>query len=180
MHELLLFGQVPAVRHNQVLNILAGIAAMQPQPILEKHLVFKPNRKPGSGTQKQVGGAQDIQKARAQESQAHELFYLQLVADIQEEAKNDGNEEGGNIVTNDDGGIELRVVEPNGQLPSSTAHPNNPTQLPAPSPAPETYTLQFRDLPDVSRQRAVTTRLIADTPLTAGDPLIFMTALDYT
>ena len=82
MHELLLFGQVPESRHNQVLNVLAGVAAMQPQPILEKHLIFKPNRTPGSGAQKQVGGAQDIQKAGAQTFQAQDLFYMQLVADV--------------------------------------------------------------------------------------------------
>ena len=86
MHELLLFGQVPASRHNQVLNILAGISAMQPQPILEKHLVFKPNRKPGTGPAKPVGGAQDIQKAGgAQAIQAQDLFHMQLVADVKEE-----------------------------------------------------------------------------------------------
>ncbi len=189
MHELLLFGQVPAARHNQVLNVLAGIAAMQPQPILEKHLVFKPNRKPGSGTQKQVGGAQDIQKARAQESQAQELFYMQLVADIHEEAKTEEDEEMGDIVLNGDGGIEFGVAEPSGHVPLSTdyelasLHPNDPNKE-APSPSPtankENWTLQFRDLPEVARQRAVTSRLMTDTPITSGDPLTFMTALDYT
>lgn len=189
MHELLLFGQVPAARHNQVLNVLAGIAAMQPQPILEKHLVFKPNRKPGSGTQKQVGGAQDIQKARAQESQAQELFYMQLVADIHEEAKTEEDEEMGDIVLNGDGGIEFGVAEPSGHVPLSTGyglasrHPNDPNNAaPSSSPTPnkENWTLQFRDLPEVARQRAVTSRLMTDTPITSGDPLHFMTALDYT
>jgi len=100
MHELLLFGQVPASRHNQVLNVLAGIAAMQPQPILEKHLVYKPNRKPGSGSQKQVGGAQDIQKPGAQAVQAQDLFYMQLVADVAEKT-----------TTEQDGGKEDAVME---------------------------------------------------------------------
>lgn len=190
MHELLLFGQVSAARHNQVLNVLAGIAAMQPQPILEKHLVFKPNRKPGSGTQKQVGGAQDIQKARAQETQAQELFYMQLVAEIQEK---DGKEKVGDIVPNGDGGIELDVVGPSVQVPLSTGysmaslepndHPNGPNRealSTEPSTNPGKWTLQFRDLPEVARQRAVTSRLIADTPITSGDPMKFMTALDYT
>ena len=193
MHELLLFGQVPAARHNQVLNVLAGIAAMQPQPILEKHLVFKPNRKPGSGTQKQVGGAQDIQKARTQEVQAQELFYMQLVADINEGEEKDGSGEIGDIIMNGDGGIELDVTEPTGQVPLSTGHgiaslqPDGQTHgtikagaFTGPPIDSGRWTLQFRDLPEVARQRAITSRLIADTPITSGDPMKFMTALDYT
>ena len=84
MHELLLFGQVPSSRHDQVLNILAGVAAMQPVPVVEKHLVFKPNRLPASARPVQVGGAQDIQKSQVQALQAQnqgDLFYMQLVAE---------------------------------------------------------------------------------------------------
>lgn len=39
--------------------------------------------------------------------------------------------------------------------------------------------LQYRDIPDAARQRPVTSRLIADTPITSGDPMRFMAALDY-
>ena len=42
------------------------------------------------------------------------------------------------------------------------------------------WVLQFRDLPDVGRQRAVTSRFIADIPITSGDPTEFMKALDYS
>ena len=42
------------------------------------------------------------------------------------------------------------------------------------------WTLQFRDLPEVARQRPVTSRLIADTPIISGNPVHFMSALDYT
>lgn len=44
MHELLLYGQVPAARHEQVLKILAGIAAMQPWSYYERQLVYRPLR----------------------------------------------------------------------------------------------------------------------------------------
>lgn len=44
MHELSLYGQVPLERHDQVLKILAGIAAMQPQTLFERHLIYKPMR----------------------------------------------------------------------------------------------------------------------------------------
>ncbi|KAI5242832.1 hypothetical protein E4T43_04493 [Aureobasidium subglaciale] len=46
MHEFLLYGQVPLERHEQVLKILAGIAAMQPQTLFERHLIYKPLRLP--------------------------------------------------------------------------------------------------------------------------------------
>lgn len=44
----------------------------------------------------------------------------------------------------------------------------------------ERWVLQFRDLPEVPRQRAVTSRFIADIPVTSGDPMEFMKALDYS
>lgn len=44
----------------------------------------------------------------------------------------------------------------------------------------ERWVLQFRDLPEVVRQRAVTSRLVADIPITSGDPMEFMKALDYS
>lgn len=44
MHELLLYGQVPATRHEQVLEILTGIAAMQPRTLLERQFVYRPTR----------------------------------------------------------------------------------------------------------------------------------------
>ena len=85
MHELLLFGAVPPSRHTQLLNILSGISSMQPRPIhLEKHLVFKPNRLPGSIGSLKVGGAQDVNVHKSQ-IQAHalgDLFYMQLVAEV--------------------------------------------------------------------------------------------------
>lgn len=44
----------------------------------------------------------------------------------------------------------------------------------------ERWVLQFRDLPEVARQRAVTSRLAVDIPITSGDPMEFMKALDYS
>ena len=100
MHELLLFGQIHPSRHDQVLNILAGVAAMQPVPIRERHLVFKPNRLPGSARPVQVGGAQAIQKTQAQALQSQgqgDLFYMQLVADISDSSLNRQGDPGQNV-----------------------------------------------------------------------------------
>lgn len=44
----------------------------------------------------------------------------------------------------------------------------------------ESWTLQFRDLPEVAGRRPVTSRLIYDLELRDGDPLAFMSELDYT
>lgn len=44
----------------------------------------------------------------------------------------------------------------------------------------ERWVLQFKDLPEVARQRAVTSRLVAEIPITSGDPVEFMKALDYS
>jgi len=41
MHELLLFGQVPLARHEQVLKILAGLAAMQPFSYHERRMILQ-------------------------------------------------------------------------------------------------------------------------------------------
>ena len=40
------------------------------------------------------------------------------------------------------------------------------------------WVLSFRDLPEVARQRAVTSRSLADIHITAGDPMEFRKALD--
>ena len=50
----------------------------------EKHLVFKPNRLPGSIGSLKVGGAQDVnvQKSQIQSHTLGDLFYMQLVAEV--------------------------------------------------------------------------------------------------
>ena len=85
-HELLLFGQVPASRHEQVLSILAGIAAMQPQPLVEKHLMFKPARIPPVPRSGQTGAVQGVPNPQIQTIQAQtqgDVFYLQLVTEVE-------------------------------------------------------------------------------------------------
>ena len=41
------------------------------------------------------------------------------------------------------------------------------------------WSIQFRDIPEVVRQRPVTSRLVADVPIGDGDPAAFMEGLDY-
>ena len=56
---------------------------------------------------------------------------------------------------------------------------NGATNDDSSSPPPTSWTLQFRDLPDPSGRRPVTSRLMTDIPLTSGGPLELMAAMDY-
>ncbi|KAI9708021.1 MAG: Mediator of RNA polymerase II transcription subunit 18 [Bogoriella megaspora] len=79
MQELLLYGQVPASRHSQVLNILAGIAAMQPRRVVERHLLYKPNI---PGQRAQVGGSQSINQKKSQVQAPKEVSIAHLVCEV--------------------------------------------------------------------------------------------------
>jgi mediator of RNA polymerase II transcription subunit 18 len=89
MYELLLYGQVPASRHTQLLNILAGLSAMQPQRVYERRVLFKPKKIP-EVTGPARGGTQGVaaQKVGNQGAGARhtntDVFYVTLVKAIEE------------------------------------------------------------------------------------------------
>ena len=173
MHELLLFGQVSALRHNQVLNVLAGVAAMQPVPIVEKHLIFKPDKGPGLEKSVQASGAQEPKKNQVQvlQAQTHgELFYMQLVAEYTQTTSGGKGHEGAeaDVDMDREEAFESHDTSQANAMDKETAM------------STQKWTLQFRDIPEVSRQRPVTSRLISDVPILSGDALKFMSALDYT
>lgn len=74
---------------------------MQPQPVMEKHLIFKPkSHPPGSRPTGPTGAVQGVSSSQVQALQAHtqgDLFYLQLVAEIDPTTatKGNGDEMGG-------------------------------------------------------------------------------------
>lgn len=124
MHELLLFGQVRPAQHFQVLSILAGIAAMQPQPILERHLVFKPaSRPPGSArtgpVESSILGMADAQLYAFHAHTKGDTFFVKLVGDLKpgkgrekEKEKEKGKGNGGGI-DDEHGDVEMDVkMEP--------------------------------------------------------------------
>ena len=84
MHELLLHASIPRSRHTQLLSIFAGISAMQPAPVLEKHLVFKPDAT-GHGDAKGAAagktGMQTVEQKKLQETAKGDLFYVQVVGE---------------------------------------------------------------------------------------------------
>ncbi|KAI4270127.1 MAG: hypothetical protein LQ337_006883, partial [Flavoplaca oasis] len=202
MHELLLHGTVPTTRHNQVLSILAGIAAMQPQPYHERRHIYKPTR-PIVRPSMQVGGSQAVQSKQANPMQTvqgaiqGDLFHLHLVEDLVVESKGNGDvelkaegtevgeEEMMDIGDGEDGHTSILLKpQPTSNSPPILQHQTLPTTQLTPSITtnrkPSTWTLQFRDIPEAGTRRPVTTRLIADIPITGGDAQAFMSALEYT
>jgi len=201
MHELLLFAQVPPSRHNYVLNVLTGLAAMQPQHILEKHLIFKPARLPAAARPAHVGAFQGVQNSQLQALQGQtsgDLYYLQLVGDIG--ARGSGRR---GLREGEEGVIDVLMGEGNGDVQLEgkvrcrslislsplliswlkvTQKEDTAPATPATNETADniqSWTLQFRDLPEPVARRPVTSRLMADIPITLGDPLQLMSALDY-
>lgn len=73
MHEFILYSQIPPGRHDQVLQILAGIAAAQPIKFSEQHVVYQ-----------QIKSTQPAAVKKGQTSQlqrAVQLSYYKLVRD---------------------------------------------------------------------------------------------------
>ncbi|KAH7125303.1 mediator complex, subunit Med18 [Dendryphion nanum] len=87
MHELLLYGQVSEARHEQVLKVLAGIAAMQPHRVLRRHIVYKPQREPDEpGSHLKRGGTQAVaQKNATKQVGQKPLFFTQLIQHLSDD-----------------------------------------------------------------------------------------------
>ncbi|KAL8727637.1 MAG: hypothetical protein Q9181_005632, partial [Wetmoreana brouardii] len=56
----------------------------------------------------------------------------------------------------------------------------NPLGSTTKSSTPPKHTFQFRDMPEAGNRRPVTSRLVADIPLTGGDAAAFMSSMEYT
>jgi mediator of RNA polymerase II transcription subunit 18 len=156
MHELLLYGQLPAARHGQLLNVLAGLSAMQPKRIIERHVLFKPTRGPvqldivrgaGAGTQAQT---QAKKKQQQQVQQTGELYHTHLVKDLEEE----------------DFG---RVV--NGDQPMDLDGSDEDEEQRA-------WRLRFEDVPEGGKRTAIL-RMVENTDLPEGDTQAYMEGLGY-
>ena len=162
MHELSLYSTVPSAAHARVLHVLAGISATFPTQIAERHLIFKPrNRAQNQGPK--IGGSQgvEVQKTQALQSQGQgELFYLQLIGEI---------EDGVSTTERED-----EVMKDTGDASNGTSTIRKPViDLPA-----RKWHLRFSDIPEVGK-RPVTSRLISTIPLVSGDILEYMDGLGY-
>lgn len=153
MYELSLYGQVSSSRHDQVLKVLAGVAAMTPRPLTERHLVFKPIKAPARRIV-QVGGSQgiqDAQKAARQAQNAGDVYYLRLVEVLKEDEESEIDDA---MNTGVDGQHKSHAV------------------------AGSNWTIRFYDVPEAGK-RPVTARMISSTNVTDGDPIGFMEGLGY-
>lgn len=110
MHELLLHTTIPSTRHHQILSVLAGIAAMQPVPINEKHLIFKPLQQPalpGRTNQNQGVGAQ---MKPLQGQMQGDLFYLKVVGEMSSQSEGGAGDGDGDEKMKDAAEISVEEV----------------------------------------------------------------------
>ncbi|KAF1849977.1 uncharacterized protein K460DRAFT_360838 [Cucurbitaria berberidis CBS 394.84] len=150
MHELLLYGQVPAGRHDQVLKILAGVAAMQPHRIVERRIIYKPQREPEEpGSNLRRGGTQAVAVKQTKQTAAPALHYTKLVQRLSEE----------------EFGIDAGLPHENTKSLSADVHDG---QEPV-------WSMLFEDVPDTG-DRGVSIRFTNTTDLLSGDPHAFMMA----
>ncbi|KAE9971956.1 hypothetical protein EG327_009675 [Venturia inaequalis] len=152
MHELLLYGQVPFSRHEQLMNVLAGLTAMQPHRLVERHALFKPIHGPVQA-QVQKGGTQGLNPtkkvARPNAQQTRDLYHTHLVKVLDEkecEASNDAMDVDDHVTENAEN--------------------------------KESWQWQFRDIPEGGK-RSATFRMAEDIDISAGDPQAYMEGLGY-
>lgn len=144
MHELLLYGQVPRARHEQVLKVLAGVAAMQPRRVIKRHIVYKPTREPEEpGANLRRGGTQAVAIKATRQTGAKDLYFTQLVQQLSE---------------ND--------------FTRPTDQQANEHTLTAQGGA--SWTLEFNDVPDAGDRGGVLVRLTNSTDVVGGDPHTYM------
>ena len=186
MHELLLFGAVPEEQHRHVLSVLAGVTAMQPMPLLEQHLIYKPTRKGGTAPQAVAGklnpsgrpgaGAGGVDGGPGLPSS--DLFYVQLVGDLStQRSQNKAATNGiglpglGEAAKFEDGDVEMPdaadIADNQGNVENGADNGSI------------SWTWEFRDLPDVPGKRPATSRLMASIPISQGDPRAFMEAMGF-
>jgi mediator of RNA polymerase II transcription subunit 18, fungi type len=177
MHEVLLFGRVPAPSHSQVLSVLAGMAAMQPHILLEHHLIFKPTRLPGSMPAKVTAKAGSQPQTLLQSQQSNDLFYLQLVGHLDAAVNTATAHDPDAVMPHVLGGDKIDEVS---EKTANRIPKDEPKQTQDSIDfSAHPWTLEFRDLPEVPGRRPVTTRLMASIPITSGSPLGFVEALGY-
>jgi mediator of RNA polymerase II transcription subunit 18 len=146
MHELLLYGQVPAGRHDQVLKILAGVAAVQPRRILQRCIVYKPQREPEEpGLNVRRGGTQNVVPVKQNKPAAiaNALYYTKLVQKLSEE----------------DFGAADGLPQADGKVLSADVKDGEEPK----------WSTRWEDIPDTG-DRGVSIRFTNTTDLVSGDP----------
>lgn len=166
IQELLLFGQVPAENHDTLRQQLAGLARMQPQPVLEIHLIFRPlppqglsNIPTGSGTQ----GAQQQEMQKTRQLLNAPLTYIQLVGVVEKRDLDWQIDDQVNLT---------RRVEDHGNVMIDNMNRSKHSQR-----AIHWY-LDFKDIPEPGKM-STTSRATSKTQILDGDPIQFLQNLGY-
>ena len=150
MHELSLYGQVHAGRYDQVLKILAGVAAMQPTYIVERRIIYKPQREPEElGSNLRRGGTQAVAAKQTKQTAAPALYYTHLVQRLSD--KDFGSGQG--LPQNNGTSLSANVDEGDDPV----------------------WSMVFQDLPDTG-DRGVSIRFTNSTDLLSGNPHAFVIA----
>ena len=111
MHELSLWGQVPADRHDIVLRCLSGLAEMKPQKVLRRHMVFKAVRRIPRPTDTAATGPMQALNARLR----GDLYYVQLVGDVTNKDYSTNFENGSGEAKED-----VKMKEENPRMPTDS------------------------------------------------------------
>jgi mediator of RNA polymerase II transcription subunit 18 len=80
IQEIFLYGQIDHERHSEVLSILSGLTASEPEVVSERHVIFRPTKASTIGSF--VGGTQTINARPNAANQSKDTFYTQLVKRI--------------------------------------------------------------------------------------------------
>lgn len=162
MHELLLFAQVPAKQHYDLAQQLAGVTAMQPTHIFERHLIFRAYRKPGF-VKPRPGGSQDVQATEVQKLNkllAGGLYYIQAVGEVLDTDFGSKSESDG---ANDTTGTSQKTTSAQDAYVSAN----------------QSWRVEFKDIPDAGARSGVTSRLVGSAKIAGGDLLTSMNAWGF-
>jgi hypothetical protein len=159
MHEFSLYGEVPGTEHKRMLQQLAGVTRMQPQPLQEIHLVFKSQVPPAL----QAGIANTTSSSDKQSETQRTirmlntgLYYVQVI---------------GRVVTSGDA---KRV----GEAPDGDVEMTNGEASTAVSSRQIRWRLDFKNTPEPGKQ-TTSVRFVSRISIEDGDVIQFMRRLGY-
>lgn len=172
MHELLLFASVPARQHDDLLQQLAGLTAMQPNQVFERHLIFKAHRKPGYTNTFRSGGSQDVHATEMQKLNKQlngGLFFTQVVGAVRGTdfgTKPDKPDQGLDVTMSDPDAPQVSQ-QPGGDVEASYDFEN------------QAWKMEFRDIPEAGTRTAITSRLMGMATIPRGDVVAVMDSWGY-
>ena len=151
-HELLLWGQVPARDHDQLLKLLSLYTAMKPKRKFERHIIFK-GRRPEGFTIPNTEGRQELQaivdKLRSP------LYYSTLVRDV----------------TNDKFGSNVHGEPANPPRPETSAIELSQKKKQS---GPLEWSMEWRDTPIAGGKGIVTQRGSLSMKMYDNSPFLFL------